>query len=247
MKKDSLILEGVDAYYGASRALSGVSLHVDRGEVVAVLGANGAGKTTLMKAIMGLVKVKGDIAFEGEPVVGLKTSRIARKQIALVPEGRQIFAPFTVYQNLELGALSRPRGSAGEFQETLERVYELFPILHSRAGQIAGTMSGGEQQMLAIGRALMARPKLLLMDEPSAGVAPQIVATIFDALGRLNKQGLTMLIVEQHTSLVLDFAQRGYVLGGGRLQFEGTAASLKDSEELKRIYLGQETAEQVAE
>jgi branched-chain amino acid transport system ATP-binding protein len=245
--KTNLVLEHVDAFYGASKALSDVSLHVDAGEVVAVLGANGAGKTTLMKAIMGLVKAKGAIAFEGNSVAGLKTSQIAKRQIALVPEGRQIFAPFTVYQNLELGALSRPRSAAREFQESLERVYELFPLLHGRAGQIAGTMSGGEQQMLAIGRALMARPKLLLMDEPSAGIAPQIVDTIFRALGRLNAQGLTMLIVEQNTSLVLEFAQRGYVLGAGRVQFEGGASSLKESEELKRIYLGQEAAEEIAQ
>jgi branched-chain amino acid transport system ATP-binding protein len=243
--KQGLVLDGVDAYYGSSKALSGVSLQVADGEVVAVLGANGAGKTTLMKAIMGLVRTSGSIAFAGESIAGLKTARIARRQVALVPEGRQIFAPFTVLQNLELGALASPRAERAGFQERLERVFDLFPLLRDRAGQVAGTMSGGEQQMLAIGRALMARPKLLLMDEPSAGVAPRIVEHIFEALRRLRAQGLTILIVEQHTSLVLDLAQRGYVLSGGRVLFEAPAESLRTSEELKRIYLGQATADQV--
>jgi branched-chain amino acid transport system ATP-binding protein len=235
-----LRLHDVAAWYGTSRVLSAVSLEVKPGEVVAVLGANGAGKTTLMKSIMGLVASAGTIEFDGHSLSGMKTSQIARRQVALVPEGRQIFAPFTVLQNLELGAISQPRHSRADFQESLDRVYELFPVLRSRSGQVAGTMSGGEQQMLAIGRALMARPKLLLMDEPSAGVAPLIVASIFQALRKLNAQGLTILIVEQHTSLVLGLAERGYVLSNGRVVFESSAAALKDSDDLKRIYLGQE-------
>ena len=154
-----LTLDGVDAYYGDSKALSDISLHVQPGEVVAVLGANGAGKTTLMKSIMGLVKTAGGVTFQGSSIAGLKTAQIARRRIALVPEGRQIFAPFTVFQNLQLGAVSRSGSPRVEFQEDLQSVYELFPLLHDRIDQIAGTMSGGEQQMLAIGRALMARPR----------------------------------------------------------------------------------------
>jgi branched-chain amino acid transport system ATP-binding protein len=236
-----LELRDVAAWYGSSRVLHGVSLEVQPGEVVAVLGANGAGKTTLMKAIMGLVSNSGAIGFDGRSLAGLKTAQIARRQVALVPEGRQIFAPFTVFQNLELGAISRPRAPRGDFEEALEQVYQLFPVLRNRSAQVAGTMSGGEQQMLAIGRALMARPKLLLMDEPSAGVAPKIVESILDAIRILNTQGLTILIVEQHTSLVLGLASRGYVLSNGRVMFESSAQALKDSEDLKRIYLGQES------
>jgi branched-chain amino acid transport system ATP-binding protein len=235
-----LQLKDVKAWYGTSCVLSGVSLQVGVGEVVAVLGANGAGKTTLMKSIMGLVRTSGAIEFEGQSIAGLKTPRIAKKQVALVPEGRQIFAPFTVFQNLELGAISQPHKSRADFQHAIEHVYELFPVLKDRAEQVAGTMSGGEQQMLAIGRALMARPKLLLMDEPSAGVAPKIVEAIFEALRKLNAQGLTILIVEQHTSLVLGLAGRGYVLSNGRVVFESSAAALKDNEALRKIYLGQE-------
>jgi branched-chain amino acid transport system ATP-binding protein len=191
---------------------------------------------------MGLVKTAGTIEFEGCSLLGLKTPEIAKRQVALVPEGRQIFAPFTVFQNLELGAISQPHKSRLEFQQALEHVYELFPVLRNRSEQVAGTMSGGEQQMLAIGRALMARPKLLLMDEPSAGVAPKIVDSIFEALRKLNAEGLTILIVEQHTSLVLGLAQRGYVLSNGRVAFESSASALRDSDDLKRIYLGQETS-----
>lgn len=238
-----LQLKDVKAWYGASCVLSGVTLELRAGEVVAVLGANGAGKTTLMKAIMGLVKRSGLIDFDGQSLTGLATPQIARRQIALVPEGRQIFAPFTVFQNLELGAISQPHKSRADFNEALERVYELFPVLRGRSNQLAGTMSGGEQQMLAIGRALMARPRLLLMDEPSAGVAPLIVESIFKALRKLNDQGLTILIVEQHTSMVLRLAQRGYVLSNGRVVFESSADELRDSEELKRIYLGQDAPE----
>ncbi len=237
-----LTVRNLSAYYGPVRALKNISLHVGRGEIVCLIGANGAGKSTLMFSIMGVVKPKdGEIIFEDKPIHRLETPEIVRRGISLVPEGRQIFYPLTVEENLELGAYQRFKREPKEaVLADLERVYELFPRLKERRRQLAGTLSGGEQQMLAIGRAFMARPKLLMLDEPSLGLAPKLVDGILSAIRTLNEKGLTILLVEQNARKALSLAHRGYVLETGRIVLQGKTEDLLADEDVRRAYLGKE-------
>ncbi|HSM92628.1 MAG TPA: ABC transporter ATP-binding protein [Anaeromyxobacteraceae bacterium] len=235
-----LRLRNVDAGYGALAVLRRVSLHVSPGEIVTIVGANGAGKTTLLKTIAGLVRARGgEIAFDGTPVADLRTERIVALGCSLVPEGRQVFAPMPVEENLLLGAhVQVRRGRRREVAEDLERVYGLFPILRTREHQLAGTLSGGEQQMLAIGRALMARPRLMMLDEPSMGLAPLVVKDIFSIIQRIRDEGTTVLLVEQNARSALRIATRGYVLETGRIVLQGTAEELLANRDVQRAYLG---------
>jgi branched-chain amino acid transport system ATP-binding protein len=229
-----LQLRDVEARYGPVQALRGVSLAVAEGEVVAVLGANGAGKTTTLRAISGTVRRSGEITLGGRSLPRMPEA-VARAGVAHVPEGRGTFAEMTVLENLRLGAYTRRNG----FQQELERVYAYFPVLEERAGQQAGTLSGGEQQMLAVARALMSRPRLLMLDEPSLGLAPIVVRNLFDIVARLNREeGLAVLVVEQNAKLALDLASRAYVLESGRVAVEGTSAELREHEDVRRSYLG---------
>jgi branched-chain amino acid transport system ATP-binding protein len=230
----------VDAGYGNLAVLRRVSLHVSAGEIVTLVGANGAGKTTLLETVAGLVRARaGEIAFDGAPIGRLATERIVARGCSLVPEGRQVFATMPVRENLLLGAhVQYARGKRHEVAEDLERVYGLFPILRSRADQLAGTLSGGEQQMLAIGRALMARPKLMMLDEPSMGLAPLVVKDIFAILKRVREAGTTVLLVEQNARSALRIADRGYVLETGRIVLQGTAEELLANRDVQRAYLG---------
>jgi len=231
-----LRLDGVEAGYADLTAISGVSLEVRDGEAVALIGSNGAGKTTTLKAISGLLPLRaGRIEFEGARLDGLRSPEIVARGIAHVPEGRQLFPSLTVRDNLELGARTADRAPRGD---TLERVFTLFPRLRERERQLAGTLSGGEQQMCAIGRGLMARPRLLLLDEPSLGLAPVMVKLIFDTLQHVNDTGTTIMLVEQNVPRALQLSHRGYVLENGRLALEGTRASLLASPHVKRAYLG---------
>jgi branched-chain amino acid transport system ATP-binding protein len=232
-----LRLDGVDVYYGQIRALKGVSLEVRHGEIVALLGNNGAGKTTTLKTISGLlVPRQGTIELEGRPLAGTPPHTIVGLGIGHVPEGRRIFNRLTVRENLLMGAfLRRDGGVAGD----LDRVFALFPRLQERIAQVAGTLSGGEQQMLAIARAMMARPRLLLLDEPSMGLAPVLVEQIFETVGEVNRQGMTILLVEQNAAMALSIAHRGYVLETGRVVLEGTAAALTENTDVRRAYLGE--------
>lgn len=231
-----LKLEGVDVFYGPIQALKGISLEVAAGAVVAVLGANGAGKTTLLRTISGLLKpAKGNIEFEGRRLERLEPERIVQLGIAQVPEGRQLFAELTVAENLKMGAYSRRDKG---IQEDRDRVLNYFPVLKERLSQIAGTLSGGEQQMLAIARALMARPKLLLLDEPSLGLAPVIVQQLFRFLKDLNAEGMTLLLAEQNAHMALSISQHAYVLELGRVALEGPSTELRQNESVKRLYLG---------
>ncbi|QJA05696.1 ABC transporter ATP-binding protein [Thermosulfurimonas marina] len=231
--------------YGKLVVLRGISLHVAPGEIVCLLGSNGAGKTSLLLTIMGLNRpLKGQILFEGEDITGASPQYLVRKGVALVPEGRQIFYPLTVEENLELGAYHRWRQEGRRaVQADLERVYALFPRLKERRRQKAGTLSGGEQQMLALARAFMARPRLLLLDEPSLGLAPKIVDLIMRTIVRLNQEGLTVLLVEQNARKALEIAHRAYVLETGRIVLEGPARELLHDEEVKRAYLGKDYRE----
>jgi branched-chain amino acid transport system ATP-binding protein len=231
-----LRLDGVEAGYADLTAISGVSLEVRDGEAVALIGSNGAGKTTTLRAISGLLPLRaGRIEFEGARLDGLRSAEIVARGIAHVPEGRQLFPSLTVRDNLELGARMADRARRGD---TLERVFTLFPRLRERERQLAGTLSGGEQQMCAIGRGLMARPRLLLLDEPSLGLAPVMVKLIFDTLQHVNDTGTTIMLVEQNVPRALQLSHRGYVLENGRLALEGTRASLLASPHVKRAYLG---------
>ena len=231
-----LELADVVARYGQVQALHGVTLAVEQGEIVALLGANGAGKTTTLRAISGIVKSRGDVVFAGKRLAPGKPETAARLGIAHVPEGRGTFADLTVRENLRLGAYAR--GGAG-VKADFERVFERFPILRDRANQRAGTLSGGEQQQLAISRALMQRPRLLLLDEPSLGLAPLVVAEIFRIVGELNEQeGLSVLVVEQNANLVLERSSRAYVLEVGRVAVAGTSDELRRHESVRRSYLG---------
>ena len=229
-----LELEGVEARYGPVKALDGVTLTVDEGEVVAVLGANGAGKTTTLRAISGTVRRAGRIELEGRSLRRVPEA-VARLGVAHVPEGRGTFAELTLRENLRLGAYTRK----GDLEADYERVLGLFPALADRSGQQAGTLSGGEQQMLALGRALMQRPRLLLLDEPSLGLAPMVVAEIFGIVRRLNtEEGLAVLLVEQNARVALDIATRAYVLEVGRVAVEGESDELRANEDVRRSYLG---------
>lgn len=239
MGENSYILEVRDlkVSYGAIRALLGVTITVKRGEIVCAIGANGAGKSTLLKAIMGEVKREsGTILFEGKPLPE-KTYEVVSRGLALVPEGRRVFANLTVYENLLMGAF--PRDDKEGIRQDLDWVYSLFPRLKEREAQLAGTLSGGEQQMLAIARGLMRRPKILLLDEPSLGLAPILVKEIFKELKRINEEGVTILLVEQNAKQALNISHRGYVLQTGRVVLEGTSSELLQKEELVRSYLGE--------
>ena len=232
-----LKVEALDVSYGEIRALKGVGLEVGQGEIVTILGNNGAGKTTTLKTISGLLHpTRGSITLENQSLVDVPPHAIVSKGVAHVPEGRRIFNRLTVRENLTMGAYLRSdSGVAGD----LERVFGLFPRLAERITQVAGTLSGGEQQMLAIGRALMANPRLLLLDEPSMGLAPVLVEQIFDTIIDINRQGMTILLVEQNASMALSIAHRGYVLETGSIALTGTAAELSDNADVRRAYLGE--------
>lgn len=231
-----LKIEGLSAGYGHVPVLRDVSLSVDAGEVVTLVGGNGAGKSTLLKTVMGLVRPSaGRVTFAGADVTRTPPERMVRDGLALVPEGRMLFGPMTVEENLLLGAHSRGRS---EYSESLERVSSLFPVLRQRLRQSAATLSGGEQQMLAVARALMSRPVMLLLDEPSLGLAPKVIAEIFATLDRLRAEGLTVLLVEQDVKVALEHADRGYVMRTGSIVMQGAAADLLADEHIRHIYLG---------
>lgn len=233
-----LRLQAIDIYYGDIQALWQISLRVEEGELVAIVGSNGAGKSTILKTISGLIKPRnGSVEFEGKRIDGLAPDRIVRAGISMVPEGRELFPRMSVRENLEMGAayISKARAQAAR---SLEHVHELFPVLRQRSGQLAGTLSGGEQQMVAIGRALMARPRLLIMDEPSLGLAPLMVEEVFRAALRVNREGVTVILVEQNVRQSLRFAHRGYVLENGRIVLEGTGKELTENRHVKEAYLG---------
>jgi branched-chain amino acid transport system ATP-binding protein len=234
-----LELEGVHTYYGAIHALKGISLTVNEGEVVTLIGANGAGKSTTLRSINGLNHPReGRIRFHGRDITRAAPHGIVKSGIAQSPEGRRLFPRMSVLENLQMGAFQRTDRSA--FKEDLDRVFELFPRLYERRQQKAGTMSGGEQQMCAIGRALMARPKLLLLDEPSMGLAPIFVEKIFEIIGEINAQGTPILLVEQNALMALDAASRGYVLETGTIALSGPAKELRQNERVRKAYLGED-------
>jgi branched-chain amino acid transport system ATP-binding protein len=227
----------IDVFYGDAQALYALSLQVREGEVVTLVGANGAGKTTTLRAISGLRPVaRGEITFEGRSLLGVPAYRRAELGIALVPEGRELWPQLTVRENLELGAYGR--AARRHLPESLERVHELFPVVQERSRQVAGSMSGGEQQMVAIARALMTRPRLLMFDEPSLGLAPVVVSHVFDTIRRLHAEGLTILLVEQNLKKALEMADRGYVVETGSISIEGTAADLLADPTIRSAYLG---------
>ena len=237
-----LRVRNLDAGYGSLSVLRHVSLHVKQGEIVTIIGANGAGKTTLLRTITGLLRARsGELLFQDENIGSLPPEAIVFRGCSLVPEGRQVFATMPVQENLQLGAyVQYRRGRLDEVREDLERVYALFPVLKQRQHQLAGTLSGGEQQMLAIGRALMARPSLIMLDEPSMGLAPLIVKDIFGIIKRLGEEGRTVLLVEQNARCALRIAQRGYVLETGRIVLQGSAEDLLANREIQRAYLGKD-------
>jgi branched-chain amino acid transport system ATP-binding protein len=230
-----LRLNGIDTYYGQIHILENLNLEVREGELVSLLGGNASGKSTTLKTILGIVQPRnGEVEFRGENVTGRTTSYRIRRGMAIVPENRRLFGPMTVLENLEMGAYLAGSGRKEDF----ERVYTLFPLLHERRGQLAGTLSGGEQQMVAMGRALMSHPKLLLMDEPSMGLAPILVERSFEIIQQVHQSGVAMLIVEQNANMALSIADRGYVLSTGRLVLEGRARELLEHEDLRKAYLG---------
>lgn len=232
-----LKINDINVYYGNIHALKGVSLEINQGEIVTLIGANGAGKSTLLKTISGLLKPKnGEILFESEHVAGKVPQSIVKRGLSQVPEGRRVFANMSVEENLELGAYLR--NDKKGIREDFEKIYQLFPRLHERRKQLSGTLSGGEQQMLAMGRALMARPKLLLLDEPSMGLAPLLVKTIFNIIEEINKTGTTILLVEQNANMALSIADRAYVIETGKIVASGTAAELSASDQIRNAYLG---------
>ncbi len=234
-----LEVKDIHTYYGNIHALKGISLTVDKGEIVTLIGSNGAGKTTTLRSICGLQKPRqGSICLNGEDIAPYKAHQVVDKGVAMVPEGRGIFARLTVAENLDLGAYRR-RDKTG-IEEDLDYVFSIFPRLKERNRQVAGTLSGGEQQMLATGRALMARPSLLLMDEPSMGLAPVLVEAIFNVIKVINQKGTTILLVEQNALMALSIAHRGYVIQTGQIVLQDTAASLKDNEMVQKAYLGVE-------
>lgn len=237
MAEPMLKIDNIDVYYGAIHALKGISLEVKEGEIVTLIGANGAGKSTTLRTISGLLKPKtGSITFLGQDIAGVRAHEIVKKGISQVPEGRRVFAEMTVMENLDLGAFVR-KDKAG-IQQDLKHVFELFPRLEERKNQSAGTLSGGEQQMLAMGRALMSRPKLLLLDEPSMGLAPLLIKEIFNIIVDINKSGTTVLLVEQNANMALSIANRAYVLETGRITLSGSAKELAASEDVRKAYLG---------
>ncbi len=234
-----LSVDDIHVYYGNIAAVKGISLTVYPGEIVTLIGGNGAGKSTTMRTISGLLRPKrGEVHFEGQRVSGLKGHEVAQRGIAQSPEGRRIFPRMTVTENLELGAFLR--NDKGEISADMDRVFELFPRLKERLVQKAGTLSGGEQQMLAMGRALMARPRLLLLDEPSMGLAPVLVDVVFETIKKVNEQGTTVLLVEQNALVALNIGHYGYVLETGRITLEGPANELAHNDEVRKAYLGED-------
>ncbi|MCL4271540.1 MAG: ABC transporter ATP-binding protein [Anaerolineales bacterium] len=234
-----LSIENIHTYYGNIHALKGISLHIEKGEIVTLIGGNGAGKTTTLRTISGLLKPReGTVKLNGEDLSKYKAHEIVYKGISMVPEGRGVFARLTVTENLEMGAYSRK--DSQEINRNMERVFNLFPRLKERRTQVAGTLSGGEQQMLATGRALMASPSILLMDEPSMGLAPVLVELIFDIIQQINKEGTTVLLVEQNALMALGIASRGYVLQTGQIVLNDSAAVLKSDPTVQKAYLGME-------
>ncbi|MDD7793155.1 ABC transporter ATP-binding protein [Clostridium sp. 'White wine YQ'] len=233
IKIDNLVVS-----YGGIEALKDISLEVPSGKIVTLVGANGAGKSTTLKSIVGLVKLKsGSISYEGIDLTKLSTEKMVEKGIALVPEGRKVFTDLTVLENLKIGAYSRK--DRKEISEDLENVYSLFPRLKERSWQLAGTLSGGEQQMLAIGRALMSRPKLIMMDEPSLGLAPIIVKELFGIIKRIKEEGTTVLLIEQNANAALKIADIGYIMETGKITLKGSGADLLNNDEVKKAYLGE--------
>ena len=233
-----LEVKNLTVYYDAVLALDGVSFHIEEGEIVAIIGPNGAGKSTSLKAICGLVKPKaGEILFRGESINGKEPYQLVGKGICLVPEGRRVFPSMTVLENLEMGAFTRK--DKKDIHKDIEKVFYLFPILKERRGQRAGTLSSGEQQMLAIGRALMMRPKLLLLDEPSLGLSPNYVEILFEKIKEINKSGTTILLVEQNARMALEYADRGYVFELGRIAFEDRAHRLLENDTIRKAFLGE--------
>ncbi len=232
-----LRLSGINTYYGQIHILEDMNLHVGEGELVSLLGGNASGKSTTLKTILGLVRpATGSVEFGGEDVTGRSTSYRIARGMAIVPENRRLFAPMTVLENLEMGAYLTKNGQGRK--QDFERVYSLFPLIHERRNQLAGTLSGGEQQMVAMGRALMSHPKLLLMDEPSMGLAPILVERSFEIIQQVHQSGVAMLVVEQNANMALSIADRGYVLSTGRLVLEGAAKELLEHEDLRKAYLG---------
>ena len=231
-----LRLEGINTYYGQMHILQNVNLEVGEGELVCLLGGNASGKSTTLKTILGIVSPRsGSVVLGGEDVTRLPTAHRIQRGLAIVPENRRLFGPMTVLENLEMGAYLRPRT---DLKEDLERVYSIFPVVAERRKQLAGTLSGGEQQMVAMGRALMCRPKLLLMDEPSMGLAPILVERSFEIIQQVHQAGVALLVVEQNANVSLSIADRGYVLATGRIVLEGKASELIQHEELRKAYLG---------
>ncbi len=232
-----LELRDVDVFYGRTQALRGVSLTVNQGEIVALIGSNGAGKSTTLRTISGLIRPsKGDVLLRGERISGYGSEKIARLGVAHAPEGRRLFSRLTVRENLEMGAYARR--DRGGIRSDFERVYQLFPRVKERNRQLAGSLSGGEQQMVAIGRALMARPTVLLLDEPSLGLAPIVVDSVFAVIKEINDDGTTVLLIEQNALLALNTARRGYVLENGEVAMQGPASTLLNSADIQRAYLG---------
>ena len=232
-----LTVKDINVYYGAIHAIKGISLDVAEGEIITLIGSNGAGKSTTLRTISGLMKPKtGEIAFEGQSIVGVPAHKIVAKGLIQVPEGRHVFANMTVMENLEMGAYVR--SDKDGIAKDLEDVFKKFPRLQERKDQVSGTLSGGEQQMLAMGRALMSRPRLLLLDEPSMGLAPLLVKEIFNIIKEINESGTTILLVEQNAKMALDIADRAYVLETGRITLAGTAKELQNSEAVQKAYLG---------
>jgi branched-chain amino acid transport system ATP-binding protein len=232
-----LKVENINVYYGAIHALKGISVEVKEGEIVTLIGANGAGKSTILRTISGLLRTKtGNVLFEGNSVAAMAPEEIVKKGISQVPEGRRIFANMTVEENLELGAYIR--SDKPGIRKDIDKVFERFPRLGERRKQIAGTLSGGEQQMLAIGRGLMSQPRLLLLDEPSMGLAPLLVKEIFSIIKEINASGTTILLVEQNANMALSIAHQAYVLETGRITLSGSAKELMESEEVRKAYLG---------
>ena len=231
-----LKVEGINVYYGAIHAIKDISFQVNQGEIVTLIGANGAGKTTTLQTVSGLLRSKtGSILFDGQDINTVSTDKLVGRGLAQVPEGRRVFLQMSVEENLEMGAYTQPPAGV---PRDLEMVYDLFPRLKERRSQVAGTLSGGEQQMLAVGRALMSRPKIIMMDEPSLGLAPIVVKGIFDIIQEINRQGVTVLLIEQNANMALKIADVGYVLETGRISLTGSGRELLANEAVKKAYLG---------
>jgi len=234
-----LRVDKLSTFYGNIQALRDVTINARRGNITTIIGANGAGKSTLLRTISGLNKARhGLVIYEDRDITNMHANKIVHAGISLVPQGRQVFSDMTVTENLALGAYVRRRGDRADVKQDLDMVYELFPVLEERKKQSAGTLSGGEQQMLAVGRALMSRPRLLLLDEPSMGLAPKVIQSIFKTLHGLHEQGLTIMLVEQDAKIALETADYGYVMRTGKVALEGPATELLENEEVKNIYLG---------